>query len=71
MNTNHNGSLIEMHQEYETRRVGVFSGTAGTECTVTLEVRPISAYNISTVKYSEKKINYDKYKVDHKISNEL
>jgi len=34
-------------------------------------LRPISAHNISTVGNSEKKFNYDAYKVDHGLSNEL
>ena len=34
-------------------------------------LRPISAHNVSTVGDSEKKFNYDKYKVDHRLSNEL
>ena len=36
-------------------------------------LRQISAYNVSTVRVSdsEKKFNYDEYKVDHELSNEL
>ena len=34
-------------------------------------LRPISAYNVSNVSDSEKKFNYDEYKVDHGLSNEL
>ena len=34
-------------------------------------LRPISAYNVSTVRDSEKKFYYDEYKVDHGLSNEL
>ena len=33
-------------------------------------LRPISAHNISTVGDSEKKFNYDEYKVDHGLPNE-
>ena len=33
-------------------------------------LRPISAHNVSTVGDSEKKFNYDEYKVDHGLSNE-
>jgi len=31
----------------------------------------LKAYNVSTVRDSEKKLNYDEYKVDHGLSNEL
>ena len=34
-------------------------------------LRQISAYNVSTVRDNEKKFNYDEYKVDHGLSNEL
>jgi len=34
-------------------------------------LRQISAYNVSTVRDSEKKFNSDEYKVDHELSNEL
>ena len=34
-------------------------------------LRPISAHIVSTVGDSEKKFNYDEYKVDHGLSNEL
>ena len=34
-------------------------------------LRQVSAYNVSTVGDSEKKFNYDQYKVDHELSNEL
>ena len=33
-------------------------------------LRPISAHNVSTVGDSEKKFNYDEYKVNHGLSNE-
>ena len=33
------------------------------------QLRSISAYNVSTVRYSEDKVNYDEYKVHHGISN--
>ena len=33
-------------------------------------LRPISAHNVSTVRDSEKKSNYDEYKVDHGLSND-
>ena len=32
---------------------------------------PISVYNVSTVRDSEKKFNYQEYKVDHALSNKL
>ena len=31
----------------------------------------MSAYNVSTVRDSEKKFNYDELEVDHVLSNEL
>ena len=34
-------------------------------------LRQISAYKVSAVRDSEKKFNYDEYKVDHGLSNEL
>jgi len=34
-------------------------------------LRQISAYNVSTVRDSEKSFNYDEYKIDHGLSNEL
>jgi len=34
-------------------------------------LRPISAYNVSTVRDCEKNFNYDEHKVDHGLSNEL
>ena len=34
-------------------------------------LRQISDYNVSTVRNSEKKFNYDEYKVDHGLSNQL
>ena len=34
-------------------------------------LRQISAHNVSTVGNSEKKFNYDEYKVDHGLSNKL
>jgi len=34
-------------------------------------LRPISAYNVSTVRDSEKQFNYDEYKVYHVLSNEI
>jgi len=33
--------------------------------------RQISAYNVSTVRDSKKKFNYDDYKVDHRLYKEL
>ena len=34
-------------------------------------LRPISAYNVSAVRDSEKKFNYDEYRIDYGLSNEL
>ena len=34
------------------------------------QLRPISAHNVSTVEDSEKKFNYNEYKVDHGLSND-
>ena len=33
-------------------------------------LRPIYAYNVSTIRDGEKKFNYDQYKVDHGLFNQ-